>query len=315
MINFILVIVGMAVLIIGAIVAFNKKSVIRAIASVILGAAIALFSMSFVIIPSGYTGVKTTFGQIAEETLPNGFNWKTPFIESIEIVNNKQQDAGFALKDSKIWGETSEKVPVYMADVTVTYQIDNEKSAWIYANVSDYKSQLISDAMVASALKNAAVQFTAEQVTIRSNIEPTAQKELQESLDNKYGKNVVHILKVVINNMDFEDSYNEAINQKNLAVKQAEAQAIQNQIEIDKATKDAETQRIAAEAQATAETAKAQGEADAIRIKAEAEAEANRKLSESLTDNVLRNKMYDKWNGELPKVSNDSAPLVSIPLE
>ena len=313
--NFILIIIGLAVLIIGTIVAFNKKSTIRAIASVILGAAIALFGMSFVIIPSGYTGVKTTFGQIAEETLPNGFNWKTPFIESIEIVNNKQQDAGFAQKDSKIWGETSEKVPVYMADVTVTYQIDNEKSAWIYANISDYKSQLISDAMVASALKNAAVQFTAEQVTVRSNIEPTAQKELQESLNNKYGENVVHILKVVINNMDFEDSYNEAINQKNLASKQAEAQAIQNQIEIDKATKDAETQRIAAEAQATAETAKAQGEADAIRIKAEAEAEANRKLSESLTDNVLRNKLYDKWNGELPKVSNDFAPLVSIPLE
>lgn len=314
MINFIFII-GLAVLIIGAIIAFNKESVIGAITSVVLGAAIALFGMSFVIIPSGYTGVKTTFGQIAEETLPNGFNWKTPFIESIEIVNNKQQDAGFAQKDSKIWGETSEKVPVYMADVTVTYQIDNEKSAWIYANVSDYKSQLISDAMVASALKNAAVQFTAEQVTIRSNIEPTAQKELQESLNNKYGENVVHILKVVINNMDFEDSYNEAINQKNLASKQAEAQAIQNQIEIDKATKDAETQRIAAEAQATAETAKAQGEADAIRIKAEAEAEVNRKLSESLTDNVLRNKLYDKWNGELPKVSNDSTPLVSIPLE
>ena len=315
MINFILIIIGLAVLIIGAIIAFNKGSVIGAITSVVLDAAIVLFGMSFVIIPSGYTGVKTTFGQIAEETLPNGFNWKTPFIESIEIVNNKQQDAGFAQKDSKIWGETSEKVPVYMADVTVTYQIDNEKSAWIYANVSDYKSQLISDAMVASALKNAAVQFTAEQVTIRSNIEPTAQKELQESLNNKYGENVVHILKVVINNMDFEDSYNEAINQKNLASKQAEAQAIQNQIEIDKATKDAETQRIAAEAQATAETAKAQGEADAIRIKAEAEAEANRKLSESLTDNVLRNKLYDKWNGERPEVSNDSAPLVSIPLE
>ena len=75
MINSILIIVGLAVLIIGAIVTFNKKSVIGAITSVILGVAIALFGMSFVIIPSGYTGVKTTFGQIAEETLPNGFNW------------------------------------------------------------------------------------------------------------------------------------------------------------------------------------------------------------------------------------------------
>ena len=62
MINFILIVIGLAVLIIGAIVAFNKESMVGAIVSVVLGAAIALFGMAFVIIPSGYTGVKTTFG-------------------------------------------------------------------------------------------------------------------------------------------------------------------------------------------------------------------------------------------------------------
>lgn len=36
---------------------------------------------------------------------------------------------------------------------------------------------------------------------------------------------------------------------------------------------------------------------------AEAKAEANRILSESLTDEVLKQQMYKKWNGELPKVT------------
>lgn len=36
---------------------------------------------------------------------------------------------------------------------------------------------------------------------------------------------------------------------------------------------------------------------------AEAKAEANRILSESLTDEVLKQQMYEKWNGELPKVT------------
>lgn len=36
---------------------------------------------------------------------------------------------------------------------------------------------------------------------------------------------------------------------------------------------------------------------------AEAKAEANRILSESLTNEVLKQQMYEKWNGELPKVT------------
>lgn len=45
---------------------------------------------SLVIIPTGYTGVKSTFGQIDETTIQNGANWKIPFIQKIEKVNNKQ---------------------------------------------------------------------------------------------------------------------------------------------------------------------------------------------------------------------------------
>lgn len=46
--------------------------------------------------------------------------------------------------------------------------------------------------------------------------------------------------------------------------------------------------------------------------KANAEAEANRKLSESLTDNIIKNKTIEKWNGNLPMVNGDSTPIISI---
>lgn len=37
-----------------------------------------------------------------------------------------------------------------------------------------------------------------------------------------------------------------------------------------------------------------------IQVKADAEAEANRKLSQSLTDDLIEYKYYESWNGELP---------------
>lgn len=317
--NFILTIFGIAVIVASAVLGFCAKRKDRTIAPFIVtffcGLAIFVASCSFVVIPTGYTGVKSSFGQIQQTTLQNGLNFKIPFVQSIELVNNKQQDINFAQKN-QIWGETFEKVPVYMADVTVTYQIDNEKSAWIFANVSDYRKALISESIVASALKDAAVQFAADEVTIRSNIEPVAQEALQSSLDEKYGEDVVHISKIVINDMDFEDSYNEAINQKNLAAMNQEAQTIQNQTELDKANKDAEVKRITAQAEADAKITAAQGEADALEIQSQAEAEANTRLSQSLTENVLSNKFYEKWNGELPLVmGNETNTLATLPIE
>lgn len=313
MFTFIFTFIGLALIAVGGILSMKKGSFKYAAISAV-GIVLAFAVNSFTIIPSGYTGVKTTFGQIQETTIQNGFNWKVPFIDSIELVNNKQQDLRFA-QETQIWGETSEKIPVYMADVTVTIQIDNEKSAWIYANVSDYKSQLVSDAIVASSLKNAAEQFPAEEVTVRSNIENKACEELQASVDAKYGENVVHIKRVVINDMNFEASYNEAINQKNLAQKQQEAQAIQNQIAIEAANKDAEVKRVTAEAEADAKVTQAQGEADAIKVKADAEAEANQKLSQSLTDSILQNKFYEKWNGQLPTVTGSNSALIDMPVQ
>lgn len=280
-------------------------------ATPILAIAALLFILlgnSFTIVPTGYTAVRTTFGQISEQAVSHGFHFKKPFVERIILVNNKQQDLTI---NAKIWGETEEKTPVYATDVVITYQISESSSSWLYANVSDVR-HLIDDKLVASALKSAMVELTVETVTNRSYVEPLSQDKLQEAVNQKYGENAIIIKNIVINNMDFEESYNQAIAEKSIAAQAQKRQEIENETAIAKAEADKQVAVANAEAAAEAKRIAAEAEANAMIVKAEAEAEANRKLSESLNEDVIRNKAIEKWDGALPFVSGDASPIISI---
>lgn len=264
---------------------------------IIGGLILLVFSQSFAIIPTGYTGVRITFGQIDNRTVQNGFNWKIPFVQSINQVNNKQQDISYT---GQVWSETAERTVLYYEGITVTYTINPEKSAWIYANVSDYKKNLISDNLVASAIKSSSKELNSTDATNRGIIEPIAQEKIQEALDQKYGSDVVFINKVVIANTDFEESYNQAIADKQTAQLAYEKQQIENKRQIE-----------AAEAEAKVKTTQAKAEADAAVIKAQGEADANKLLNDSITEKILKQQYYEKWNGQLPSVVNsDSSDLI-----
>ena len=250
------------------------------------------------IIPTGYTGVRTTFGQISSNVVQSGLNFKIPFIQSINLVNNKQQDVTF---DGTISSETSERNEVFFSGITVTYQINAEKSSWIYANVSNYKNNLVSESLVASALKTSSKTLTPTDVTSRNILEPLVKENIQNSLNEKYGSEVVKINKVVINNATFDEEYNDKIAQKQQAQMAYETQQIENKTAVEKA-----------EADATVKITQAKAEADAKLISANTEAEANRLVEESLTDNILKDKTIEKWNGELPKVTGENGMMLDI---
>ena len=246
----------------------------------LFGIAVFVFAFSFVIIPTGYTGVKTTFGQVSQKTIPNGFNLKLPFVQSVEKVNNKQQDIVF--EKNKVSSETSERNTVTFKGITVTYQISSEKSAWIYANVSDYKENLVSESLVASAIKTTSKGLTPTDVTNRGILEPKAQENIQLSLDEKYGKDVIVVTKVVIKDASFDKAYDDKIAKKQQAQMDYEKQQIENKKNIEKAEADAKVKKT-----------QAQAEADATKIAAEAESEANKKIASSITDKLIENKLAD----------------------
>lgn len=289
--NWVLLIIGIFLVVCAVafyIISYKEKSAKRIIGGLLLivGLTLAVVSQSFMIIPTGYTGVKTTFGQIDNVTLQNGFNWKTPFVQSIEMVDNKQQDISF--NDDEIWSETKERTAIYYKGVTVTYQINPEKSSWIYANISNYKDNLVTKPLVSSAIKASSKDLSDVDATNRSIIEPKALNNIQDSLNDKYGKDVIYVNKVTINNADFEESYNKAIADKQKAQLAAEQQEIENNKAIAKAEADA---KVAVE--------KAQGKADANEI-----------LKKSLSDEVLKDKYIEKWNGQMPNVVSDGSSVM-----
>lgn len=299
MLNVLIGIVG--ALLIGAGIVFavvkslGKKKLSPVLA--IIGVIVLIVSTSFSIVPTGYTGVRTTFGQISEKTVPQGFNLKIPIVQSIKKVNNKQRDTVIS---SQVWGETEEKTPVYASDIVITFQIKNTASAWIFRNVSD-TDNLISESMVSSAAKSAMVELKASEVTNRTKIEPLVKEKLIKSIEEKYGEDRISILKVVVNQMDFEEDYNKAIAEKSIAQQTKEKQAIENETAIAKAEADKKVAITNAEAKA-----------DATKIAAEAEAEANEKIKNSLNDQIIKSKFYDKWDGKLPEVMGSDTVITKI---
>lgn len=257
---------------------------------------IGIGANSVSVIPTGYTGVKSTFGKISEKELTTGIHISVPFVQHIQTISNKQQDRRC---EGKIWGETSGKTPVYGENVTVTYSISPEKSAWLCANVTD-TDNLIKGSMVASAMKAAMAELAPEDVTNRGKIEPLTQKKLEEVLNTKYGKDAITLYQVIIENMDFEDEYNAAIQQKSIAQQTAARQEIENKTAIKKA-----------EADKTVEIKKAEAKAEKMRIEAEAQANANKELADSISDALIDYQKIEKWDGKLPKVT-DSNAIVSL---
>lgn len=293
-----LLILGLVVVGLGIVVKikFGKRNN-KALLLVPVGLLIIALSGSFSIVPTGYVGIRTTFGQISEKSVPQGFNWQLPLAQTIKAVNCKQQE--FSV-DSEVWGESSERTPVYASKISISYQLNAESAAWIFRNVSN-TDDLISVPMVVSAVKSSMVSLPSDEVTVRSKIEPIIKQELQKSMDERYGANKITILKIVVSQMDFEESYNKAISEKSIAQQAQEKQRIENETAVAKAEAD---KKVA--------ITNAQAKAESTKIAAQAQAEANEKLKSSLNEQILKSKFYEKWDGKLPSVMDSDTVISSI---
>lgn len=121
----------------------------------------------------------------------------------------------------------------------------------------------------------------------RAAISPEVEQTIKDAVDADY---FVNITAVVLTNIDFSDAFEQAVEDKMVA-EQAKLKA-----DYDNETK----------------IAKARAEAEALKIAAEAEAEANRLLTQSLTDQVLESKFYEKWDGKLPQVMGEGLAILDI---
>lgn len=260
-------------------------------------------------VPTGYVGVVYSMnGGVIGETLSQGWHIVSPtkhvtkYTVGIEQSYLTADDKGDSDKDESFTASSSEGKSVAI-DLTFTYQYDADHIAEVFTRFKgksgdEVKNSFIKPNVIAWTKEVIARYKVADMLgTKRADINA----ELTNYLAEKASAYHIIISNASLINISVDEQTEKAINDKIKATQDAEKQAIENQMNIDKATADAESKRI-----------EAQAKADALKIEADAEAEANAKINASLTDNIIRQQYIDKWNGELPKVSGDSSPIVDI---
>ncbi len=274
--------------------AAKRMGILAVIAAVlIIAAVIALACVTTV--PTGHTGVVTTFGSVEDYTFDAGVHMKLPW-QRVVMMDNRIQKQTVNL--SCFSSDIQEVSMVF----TVNYQINKANAQVIYSTIGISYYDTVITPCITEATKVVTAKYSAEAlVGERTDLAAQIEEELTASL-KKYN---IEIVSTSIEDMDFTDAFTNAVEEKQVAE--------QNRL---RAQTEAETAKIEAEAAAEVERIKAQAEADAQLIRAEAEAEANRLISESLTEEVLDNKFIDNWDGQLPLVNGGSnGNLLNIPLE
>ena len=261
------------------------------VAAAVLVAAVG--SASCTIINEGYIGVKYQFGKIVDDSLSAGLNFKIPFVQTIRQVDIREQmyqmDANAYTKDT----QTVEGI-----QTKLNYVYDRAELSNIIRNIgiNNVESKLLIPQMQ-SIVKNEIGQYKAEDLVQNRTV---VQESIEEKLRSSLGQSGIIVVSFAIENLDFEDGFEEAIRAK--VVAEQEALKMQNKT---KETEELARQTVIA----------AQAEAESQKIKADAEAYAIEAIQKQLQQSpeYIELQRVQKWDGKYPQVMGDSVnPFVTL---
>ena len=208
---------------------------------------------------------------------------------------SRSWESGTATENSTraIFGETADNIGIYVG-MNCTAMIEEADAAKFLYRYNNTPLETIIDTDIKKLVED------------RFNIETT--KYMSTDLGAKKGEIMEAVKSYVINY--FKDygititvlGLKEGISFENDAIQKA----------LDKKF-ESEQELVIQQNKNEAELAKAEAEAKAMIMLAEAQAEANRLLAESLSDAILEQMYYEKWNGVLPNVYGASDTLIQVP--
>ncbi len=269
----------------------NPKAV-KWIALSVLAVVLILIIYGFctAVVPTGYTGILTTFGRVADYTLDAGFHLKSPF-QKVTLMDNREQKNSFT---TEAFSSDIQQVNVMGS---INYNINKTTAMNLFKDVgTGYFNTLVNPRMLEN-LKAVFSKYTAEElISSREQLSVQTRDALSSEM-SRYG---INIISVSIENIDFTDALTDAVEAKQVAQQsklKAEIEQAQATMEAQQA---ASRKQIAAEAEANVQKINADAAAYAIRAEAEAKAEANQKIADSLTDSLIRYTEVSQWDGKLP---------------
>lgn len=269
----------------------QKKGLASLILTVAILVSIGSVALAcFQTVPTGHTGVVTTFGRVENTTLDSGVHFVLPWQQVVKMDNRVQKQ--------------TVELPCFSSDIqevnltyTINFQIKKSDAQNIYRTIGvDYYATVIQPCITES-VKVVTARYTAEQLVGKRN---ELAASIEEDLADKLLSYNIELVSTSIENMDFTDAFTDAVEAKQVAQ--------QNKL---RAETEAEQKVIEANAQAEVRKVNADAAAYELLAKAEAEAEANRKISESLTGELINYTYAQSWNGKLPTVMTGSGDNAS----
>lgn len=234
------------------------------------------------IVDTGYRGIETRFGAVQGEPLPEGLHFYNPFTSDITEYSVQQEKWS---DKTPIFTKDTQKVEVEFA---VVYYADPKFVHILYRDVGRLHmlEEKIIKPVVLGSIKDAIGSVIADELVMkREFVTRDALKEVKENLADK---NVI-VTDLQFTNLDFDDAYEKAVEEKVVAIQNAQ-----------KAKND--TVRIEEEAKQTIKTAHA--DAESMRIKSQALAQ---------NKGLVQFELAKKWDGKLPVyMMGNSTPLIDL---
>ena len=301
----ILFVIGVLILLGGlfcAIMSEEYKGIISTISIVLSIVLIVVSCISYV--PTGHTGIVTTFGKVHDETRDAGLAVHAPW-ENIIKMDNREQRVPFSLQ---AFSRDIQQVDI---QGSINININKPTAMILYREVgTDYVNIFVTP-RIQEDVKIVIARYTAENLI--SNRQ-TASDSIYELIKQELTEKGINVISLALENVDFTDAFEAAVEAKQVATQ--EKQRAQTEQERMTMEEEAAAKRSVIIANAEAEKAKiaAQADLEVVKIQAEAalyagekEAEMNKRISEALSNELIQYYWIKQWNGKLPTVSTDNA--------
>ena len=252
---------------------------------------------SITVVPTGYTGILTTFGRVEDRTISAGAHFILPW-QNVVKMDNRTQKVQISTNAFSI------DIQQVDLNLSVNFCIDQETAQELYKTVGINYYDNVMYPRILENTKAVFSQYSAENLIAKRN---TLSDQIAESTSADMKEYGITIVSIAIEDIDFTDAFTAAVEAKQVAAQNkltAETEQAQKTMEEEATAKRAV---IAANAEAEKAIIAANADLEVVKVQAEAalyagekEAEMNKRISESLTDALLRYYWIKQWNGELP---------------
>lgn len=272
----------------------------------------------WVVVNEGEVGILSTTGKFSPEPLNPGLHFYVPIIQKVILVDTKvhmitykknleagsMPDRYKTIKQYPAINVLDARGLPIMVELSVSYRLNPKEAAYVVKTYGLNWEDKIVNPMVRDIVRNVIGKYPAEEIpTKRNEIAAKIETELREQL-SKIERQPVIFESFQLRDIVLPENIKRQIERVQIAKQEAE----RAKYEVLRAKQEAEKKAAIAKGIADAKKIEATGKAEAMLIEAKAQAQANKIISESLTNNLLKLKALEVQNrfNDALKVNKDA---------